>query len=185
MWEREKKARLDFFGTEWKVPDGWVFGYGSGLQALEATAGAASDFPATVQFKWGNCVRAPEDTSLHSAGVTIDIALFLACFFAKHDGHVLISGHSEGSAYALLLFRALQEAADGNYSIKREAMERAVPEAVFRQKIMELARGPNWQEKLQKWAGNARALVTGPFAIAFDREWAEYFLVRHQSQIAA
>mmetsp|Transcript_62724 Transcript_62724/g.119076 ORF Transcript_62724/g.119076 Transcript_62724/m.119076 type:complete len:734 (+) Transcript_62724:150-2351(+) len=183
-WEKEKKARLDFFGTEWKVPDGWVFGYGSGLQALEATSGAASDFPATVQFKWGNCVKTPEHTSLYQGGVTTEIALFLASFFAKHDGHVLISGHSQGVVYALLLFRTLQEAAEGKYSIEQEIMEGAVPEAVFGKKLMEIAKGRNSQEKLQKWARNARALVTGPCANAFNREWAEYYLLKHQSQIA-
>lgn len=184
-WDSEKKARLDFFGTEWNVPDEWVFGWGSGLQALEASAEVASNFPATVQFKWGKSVKAPEHTSLCLGGVTAEIACFLASFFAKHDGKVLISGHSEGVVYALLLFRALQEAAEGKCGIEQEAMEHTKEEAVFGKKLMELAKGPDSQDKLWKWARNARALVTGPFAVAFNREWAEYYLVKHQSQIAA
>jgi len=158
-----------------------------GLQALEATdtAGTASKFPACVQFKWGNCVKAPELASLSAGGVSLDIAHFLASFFAKHDGKVLISGHSEGVAYALLLFRALQDAAEGKYSNKQEVMEQSSPEAVFSKKLVRLARGSNAEETLCRWAGNAHALITGPFGVAFDKEWAEYFLIRHQSQVAA
>lgn len=181
-WEREKRARLDFFGTEWKVADGWAFGYGLGLQALEAEARAAGGFEASVQFRWGQTVKMPECVSLYEAGVTPGIAHFLASFFAKHEGRVLISGHSEGVAYALLLFRALQEAADE--PVRHVRFRRTTPDAIFRQTLAELAQGPDPQAKLQEWAQNARALVTGPLAVGLTRDWAEYCFVRHHAQVA-
>lgn len=182
-WKKERNVRRDFFGSEWRVADGWAFGYGSGLQALEVSAESEGDFPATVQFEWGKKVNTPERTSLSHGGVTTAIALFLASFFAKHEGRILISGHSQGAVYALLLFRVLQEAAQGKFRAGRHVA--CVAETAFAMKLIELAQGPDAQDSLQEWAQNARVLVTGPLAVAFNLEWAEYYLVKHQCQIAA